>query len=204
MPISGPPKSGNLAWHDSQLAANERAELLGQRGAVVWFTGLPASGKSTIARDVEALLVRRGIHAYVLDGDNVRHGLNRDLGFSPADRQENVRRIGEVAKLFADADIVALAAFISPYRRDRDAVRELIGPSFFEIHVATALEACEARDPKGLYARARSGELEEFTGVSAPYEAPENAELVLDTARLDREYCARAVVELLKAAEIIR
>lgn len=204
MSSGGPQTNTNLSWHASQLEPNERAELLDQRGAVVWFTGLPGAGKSTIARDVEAYLVRRGIHAFVLDGDNVRHGLNRDLGFSPADRQENIRRIGEVAKLFAEADIVTLVAFISPYRRDRDTVRELVGPRFFEIYVSTSLEICEARDPKGLYAKARQGLVADFTGISAPYEPPLAPELALDTARIDREQAVKTLVEMLCEAAVIR
>jgi len=177
-------KSTNITWHASQVTRGDRERLLGQRGVAVWLTGLSGSGKSTIAVGAERELVRRGRLAYVLDGDNVRHGLNKNLGFSPSDRTENIRRIGEVAKLFADAGVIAMTSFISPYRSDRDAVRALLAPGdFVEVHVAASVETCESRDVKGLYQKARKGEIPEFTGISAPYEAPERPELVLDTNR---------------------
>jgi adenylylsulfate kinase len=175
-------RSSNITWHASHVTRSERERLLGQRGATVWLTGLSGSGKSTIAVGAERELVRRGRLAYVLDGDNIRHGLNKNLGFSPADRTENIRRIGEVAKLFTDAGVIAMTSFISPYRSDRDGVRRLFAPGdFIEVHVRASVETCESRDVKGLYQRARRGEIPEFTGISAPYEAPEKPELVLDT-----------------------
>jgi len=177
-------KSTHITWHARHVTRAERERLLGQRGVTIWLTGLSGSGKSTIAVGAERVLAERGRLAYVLDGDNVRHGLNRNLGFSPADRTENIRRIGEVAKLFTDAGIITLTSFISPYRADRDAVRSIMGPGdFLEAFVDARLETCEARDVKGLYQKARAGEIPEFTGISAPYEPPERPELVLDTNR---------------------
>jgi adenylylsulfate kinase len=175
-------KSTNITWHEGEVTREEREALLKQRGVTIWLTGLSGSGKSTIAVAAQGVLHERGRLAYVLDGDNVRHGLNKNLGFSPDDRTENIRRIGEVAKLFTDAGVIALTSFISPYRADRDAVREVMGTDdFLEVYVDASLETCESRDVKGLYAKARAGEIPEFTGISAPYEAPEKAELVLDT-----------------------
>ena len=176
------PKSSNITWHEGHVTRKEREDRLKQSGVTVWLTGLSASGKSTIAVAAEAALVERGHLAYVLDGDNVRHGLNKNLGFSPEDRTENIRRIGEVAKLFAETGVVVLTSFISPYRADRDSARELNAEGdFLEVFVDADVATCEERDPKGLYKKARAGEIPEFTGVSAPYEAPERAELVLDT-----------------------
>jgi adenylylsulfate kinase len=175
-------KSTNITWHETQTTRQDREKLLGQRGATVWLTGLSGSGKSTIAVAAERALVERGHLAYVLDGDNVRHGLNSNLGFSPEDRTENIRRIGEVSKLFTDSGVIVFTSFISPYRADRDAARALMEKGdFIEVHVDASLETCEGRDVKGLYAKARAGEIPEFTGISAPYEAPEKAELVVDT-----------------------
>jgi adenylylsulfate kinase len=155
---------------------------MGHKGAVLWFTGLSACGKSTIANTVDHLLHSRGVHSFVLDGDNIRHGLNKNLGFSAEDRAENIRRIGEVAKLFADSGVIALTAFISPYRADRDKVRALLQPGeFVEIYVDASLETCEKRDPKGLYKKARAGEIKGFTGIDDPYEAPAKPELTLDS-----------------------
>jgi len=192
-------KSTNITWHESHVTREERERLLGQRGVTVWLTGLSGSGKSTIAVAAERELVRRGRLAYVLDGDNIRHGLNKNLGFSPADRTENIRRIGEVAKLFADAGVIAMTSFISPYRSDRDAVRALSGPGdFVEVHVAASVETCESRDVKGLYQKARKGEIPEFTGISAPYEAPESPELVLDTNRQSVEESVAGLVAYLE------
>jgi adenylylsulfate kinase len=177
-------KSTNVTWHHGQVTRHEREQLLGQRGVTVWLTGLSGSGKSTLAVAAERALVSRGRLAYVLDGDNVRHGLNKNLGFSPADRTENIRRIGEVAKLFNDVGLIVFTSFISPYRADRDAVRALMPPGdFVEVFVDASVETCEGRDVKGLYRRARAGEIPEFTGISAPYEAPLRPEVVLDTNR---------------------
>jgi adenylyl-sulfate kinase len=175
-----PARSANVVWQQTQTTREGRWAALGHPGATVWFTGLPASGKSTLAAAVEARLLAEGRAAYLLDGDNLRHGLNGDLGFSPEDRAENVRRTAEVAALIGDAGVVALAALVSPYVADRDAARAVHahrGIPFLEIHVATSLAECERRDPKGLYARARAGELDGLTGVSAPYEPPESPDL---------------------------
>lgn len=183
----------NLTRHEGLLPREAREKLLGQRGTVIWLTGLSGSGKSTLAYAVERRLVVKGRAAFVLDGDNVRHGLNADLGFSPEDRQENIRRVGEVAALMAEAGLLVLVSFISPYRCDRQAVRDKLPPDrFIEVHVDAPVEVCEQRDPKGLYVKARAGEIPEFTGVSAPYEAPEHAELRIDTSALDEA----AAVEL--------
>ena len=182
-PVSEP-VSTNILRVEGLVGAADRVALLGHSGRTVWFTGLSGSGKSTLAFAVEEALVARGVAAYVLDGDNVRFGLNRDLGFSAADRTENVRRIGEVCRLFQDAGLVVLSAFISPYRADRDAVRALHPEgSFVEVFVDTPLDICETRDVKGLYARARTGEIPEFSGISAPYEAPEAPDITVDATR---------------------
>ncbi len=176
-------KSTNITWHEGHVTREDREKLLGQRGVTVWLTGLSGSGKSTVAVAAEKVLVESGRLSYVLDGDNVRHGLNSNLGFSPDDRTENIRRIGEVAKLFSETGVVVFTSFISPYRADRDAVRAIMPEGdFIEVHVAANVETCEGRDVKGLYKKARAGEIPEFTGISAPYEAPEKPELVLDTA----------------------
>ena len=179
----------------------DRQKLLKQKGALIWFTGLSGSGKSTIAFTLEHALVERGRLAYVLDGDNVRHGLNKNLGFSAEDRAENIRRIGEVAKLFADAGLLTIASFVSPYRVDRDLVRKLHEEAdlpFIEVFVDTPLEKCEERDPKGLYKKARSGEIPNFTGISDPYEAPEKAEVVLKTADHKLEDCVATLANFLE------
>ena len=174
----------NLTEHRGAVTADDRAELLGQRGCVLWMTGLSGSGKSTVAHAACDALVRQGVFAYVLDGDNVRLGLNSDLGFSPEDRSENIRRISEVAKLFAEAGVVTFVAFISPYREDRRRARDAVGEPFLEVFIDTPVEVCEDRDPKGLYRKARAGEIPQFTGISAPYEAPESAEIVIPTAEV--------------------
>jgi adenylylsulfate kinase len=175
-------KSTNITWHEGHIAREDREAILGQRGVTVWLTGLSGSGKSTIAVATEGALVESGRLAYVLDGDNIRHGLNSNLGFSPEDRTENIRRIGEVARLFTDSGVIVFSSFISPYRADRDAVRALMGEGdFVEVLVDASVETCEGRDVKGLYKKARAGEIPEFTGISAPYEAPEDPEVVLDT-----------------------
>lgn len=177
----------NITWHEGEVTREERWKALHQKGCTVWFTGLSGSGKSTIAVALEQVLMQRGKHAYRLDGDNIRMGLNKNLGFSAEDRAENIRRIGEVAKLFADASIISLSSFISPYRNDRDMVRKLhedAGLPFFEVYVDAPLEVAEQRDPKGLYKKARAGEIKGFTGIDDPYEEPANAELHLKTHEL--------------------
>ena len=195
----------NVTWHHGEVSREERERALGHRAACVWLTGLSGSGKSTLARRVEKRLVERGALAYVLDGDNLRHGLNADLGFGPDARKENVRRVGEVARLMVDAGVIVLSAFISPYRADRDGVRALFEDGrFVEVWVSTPLEVCERRDPKGLYARARKGEIADFTGISAPYEAPASPELEVDTSQDDLDACAARVVEALEARGLLR
>jgi adenylylsulfate kinase len=211
----------NVTWHEHSVSRSEREELNGHKGCVIWFTGLSACGKSTVSNLVDHKLHKRGVRSYVLDGDNVRHGLNAGpgmlkerhgeeyakrfgLGFSAQDREENIRRIGAVAKLFAEAGAVTLTAFISPYRRDRDAVRASMGEGdFIEIFVDAPIEICEARDPKGLYKKARAGELKGFTGIDDPYEAPAKPELVLDAGKKDAETLADEVIAyLVKSGKI--
>lgn len=202
--IEAAEKSSNVTWQSGFLGTGDRERLLGGRGAVVWFTGLSGSGKSTIAQALEHLLVQKGRNAFVLDGDNIRQGLNRDLGFSPADRKENIRRIGEVAGLFSRAGIVAITAFISPYREDRALARRLAPEGrFFEVYLDAPVEACEARDVKGLYKKARAGLIPEFTGISAPYEAPESPDLVLATGREPVPQSAAQLVVFLKERGIV-
>jgi bifunctional enzyme CysN/CysC len=181
-----------------------RASLKTQGPCIVWFTGLSGAGKSTIANLVEGALAARGFHTYLLDGDNVRHGLNKDLGFTAADRVENVRRVGEVAKLFVDAGLIVLCSFISPFRAERAAVRGLVdGSEFIEIYVKAPLELCETRDPKGLYAKSRAGRLPNFTGIDSPYEAPDNPDLVLDTSATPAAELAQRVIALLESRAIV-
>lgn len=191
-------RSINTVWHNATVTRERRERLNGHRSAVVWFTGLSGSGKSTIAHTVEERLHQMGCRTFVFDGDNVRHGLCADLGFSADDRHENIRRIAEMVKLFLEAGIIALTAFISPYRHDRERVRNLVGTeNFLEIYCRCPVETCELRDSKGLYARARRGEIKDFTGISAPYEAPDRPALVLETDELGIEECVRQVVDLL-------
>lgn len=179
------PQSANVVWHHATVTRTRREDLNGHRGVVIWFTGLPSSGKSTIAHAVEDRLHRMSCRAFVLDGDNIRHGLSGDLGFSPEDRHENIRRIGEVAKLFVEAGVIVLTAFVSPFRRDRELARGLLlHGDFLEVYCRCPLDVCEARDPKGHYPRARAGDIKDFTGISAPYEDPRDPELILDTAQL--------------------
>jgi adenylylsulfate kinase len=193
------PKSTNISSVQLQVTRYQREKALGQRGVTVWFTGLSASGKSTVAMLADQMLTDRGKHCYVLDGDNVRFGLNRDLGFSPEDRNENIRRIGEVAKLFTQAGIINLTAFISPYRADRDRNRAIQEPrDFVEVFMNCPLDVCEQRDPKGLYLKARAGQIPEFTGISAPYEEPVNPEIVLDTGDESEEQSASRVLAYLE------
>ncbi len=199
-------KATNIHWHEGNLTRDERWAALGAHGATLWLTGLSASGKSTIASALEQVLVQRKVPAYRLDGDNIRFGLNKNLGFSAEDRAENIRRIGEVAKLIADSGQIAITSFISPYTRDRDAARALheeAGLTFLEVFVDTPLEVCEARDPKGLYKKARAGEIKGFTGVDDPYEAPPKADLVLDTTKQDLEACVAACVTLLETRGVL-
>ncbi len=192
-------KSTNITWTEGKITRDHREKLLGQKGATLWFTGLSGSGKSTVAQYLEAMLVSEGVLAFCLDGDNVRHGLNKNLGFSPSDREENIRRIGEVSWLFTQAGVLTLVSFISPYIKDRQAARELMGKKdFIEIYVKCGLETCENRDPKGLYKKARAGEIPEFTGISAPYEAPENPEITIETDKLSVEECGTQIFSYLK------
>jgi adenylylsulfate kinase len=189
----------NVTWHDHTVSKDERWKLNGHKGAVLWFTGLSACGKSTISNTVDHLLYSLGKRSYVLDGDNIRMGLNKNLKFSAEDRAENIRRIGEVAKLFAHAGMFTLTAFISPYKADRDKVRALLQPGeFIEIYVNASLETCEKRDPKGLYKKARAGELKGFTGIDDPYESPEKPELVLDSNTKGIDELAREVIAYLE------
>ncbi len=190
----------NITWHEGEVTPAERYQNMQQKGVTLWMTGLSASGKSTIAVALEQVLLQQGKHAYRLDGDNVRHGLNKNLGFSAEDRAENIRRIGEVAKLFAEAGIVTITSFISPYRADRDLVRKLhddAGLPFFEVYVDAPLDVAEERDPKGLYKKARAGEIKGFTGIDDPYEAPQNPELHLRTDKLSVEDSVRALLSYL-------
>jgi adenylylsulfate kinase len=197
-------KATNIVWHQGAVTRDDRIQLNGHRGCTVWLTGLSGAGKSTIAVDLEKRLLERGVRTYILDGDNIRHGLNKNLGFSPEDRTENIRRIGEVAKLFTDAGLVAVTAFISPYRADRDQVRALMQPGdFIEVFIDCPVEVCEQRDVKGLYKKARAGEIKEFTGVSAPYEAPEKAELVINTAGQSVEESAKQIVAYLERQGVV-
>lgn len=197
-------KATNVTWHEHKVTREDRQKLNSHRGAVLWFTGLSGCGKSTIANAVDQLLHEQGVHTFVLDGDNIRMGLNKNLGFSPEDRTENIRRIGEVAKLFADAATIVSTAFISPYKADRDMVREVLPEGeFVEILVQASLETCESRDPKGLYKKARAGEIPNFTGISAPYESPENPEIVLDSDNKGIEELAEEVIAWLKANGIL-
>jgi adenylylsulfate kinase len=192
-------KATNIVWHHSKVTKEDRQALNGHKSVVLWFTGLSGAGKSTLSVEVEKELHQRGIHTYILDGDNIRHGLNKNLGFSAEDRKENIRRIGEVAKLMVDAGIVTLTAFISPYREDREMVRQLLGEKeFIEIYVKCSLEECERRDPKGLYKKARAGEIKGFTGIDDPYEAPENPELVVETDKQTIEESVKQVITYLE------
>jgi len=175
--------STNIKWHEGSVERAAREKLIGQKGCVLWFTGLSGSGKSTVAYTLEHMLVENGKNAFVLDGDNIRHGLNNNVGFSAEDRKENIRRIGEVSKLMANAGVITLVSFISPYKRDRDAVRELCGDRFIEVYMKIPLSVCEARDPKGLYKAARAGKIKGFTGIDDPYEEPEKPEVTMQVAK---------------------
>ncbi|MCU0529048.1 MAG: adenylyl-sulfate kinase [Cyanobium sp. Prado107] len=202
--ITSQGNSTNIVWHHSTVTREARAHQHGHRSAILWFTGLSGAGKSTLANAVNSALFEQGMACYVLDGDNIRHGLCNDLGFSDADREENIRRIGEVAKLFVDAGVVVLTAFVSPFRSDRDKVRALVpAGDFIEIFCDAGLEVCEQRDTKGLYARARAGEIKEFTGISSPYEAPVTPELRVETGTRSLENCVSEVLGLLETKGII-
>ncbi|MED0758345.1 adenylyl-sulfate kinase [Aneurinibacillus thermoaerophilus] len=196
--------NANIVWHRTTVTKQDRQKTKGHKSAVLWFTGLSGAGKSTLANEVERRLHERGMHTYLLDGDNIRHGINKDLGFSPEDRAENIRRIGEVAKLFVDAGVLVLTAFISPYRADRALARGLVEDGeFIEIYVNCALEECEKRDPKGLYKKARMGEIPEFTGISSPYEEPEAPELIVKTDKKTLDESAEQVIAFLRKKGII-
>lgn len=197
-------EASNVVWHHATVTRARRATMNGHGSVLVWFTGLSGAGKSTLAHAVEEELHRRGCRTFVFDGDNVRHGLCVDLGFSAEDRVENIRRIGEMAKLFLEAGVIALTAFISPFRADRERVRSLVPHGeFLEIYCHCPLELCEQRDVKGLYKRARAGEIKEFTGISSPYEAPDDPELVVDTGGMPLEVCVTQVIDLLQARGIL-
>jgi adenylylsulfate kinase len=192
----------NIIRYKGDITRQHRNRLNSHKSGVVWFTGLPSSGKSTIAHGIERELIRLGIRAYVLDGDNIRHGLNSDLTFSRKDRRENLRRIAEVSRLFIDAGIIVLAAFISPFKEDRNLVKEIVGDDFFEVYVRCSLEECERRDPKGQYKKARTGIIKDYTGISAPYEESRNPDLVIDTEKVKIVESVNSVMELLKERKI--
>lgn len=198
-------KLAHVLWHQASITRENRAALNGHKSVVLWFTGLSGAGKSTIAHAVEEKLYHMGCRTFVFDGDNVRHGLCADLGFSPKDREENIRRVGEMAKLFNEAGVIAITAFISPFRADRHRARELVAEGdFIEVYCRCSLAVCEQRDVKGLYAKTRAGEIKEFTGISSPYEAPEQPELILDTDKLPLDECVNSVVELLLSKGILQ
>lgn len=197
-------QSSSITWHDSEVTKAERQQQNGHKSVVIWFTGLSGSGKSTVSVALEQALFEQGKHAYRLDGDNVRHGLNKNLGFSPGDRKENIRRIGEVSKLLVDAGTIAITAFISPYREDRDDVRAILeDDEFIEVYTECSVEECEKRDPKGLYQKARSGEIKEFTGISAPYEAPKKPEITINTEQQSVEESVEVILNYLKEKQYI-
>jgi adenylylsulfate kinase len=197
-------KSSNTVWHSATITRDAREALSKHKSVILWFTGLSGSGKSTLSHAVEDKLYQLGCKTFVIDGDNVRHGLCGDLGFSAEDRVENIRRVGEVAKLFVEAGVITLTAFISPFKQDRDRVRKLVDEGdFIEIYCDCPLEVCEQRDVKGLYKRARAGEIKDFTGISSPYEPPDHPELVVETGALPLEECVEQVIALLKAKSIL-
>src|SRR5271165_2873938 len=198
-------KATNITWHEGSVSREERQTLLNQKGVTVWMTGLSASGKSTIACILEQMLLHKKKHAYRLDGDNIRMGLNKNLGFSAEDRAENIRRIGEVAKLFTDAGSIAITSFISPYRKDRDAVRASMKPGeFIEVYINVSLAEAERRDPKGLYKKARAGQLKGFTGIDDPYEAPEKPEILIETEKLQPADAASVILDYLEKQGYLR
>lgn len=194
----------NIVWHQASVTKEERAERIAQQPCLLWFTGLSGAGKSTVANALERRLFELGRHTYLLDGDNVRHGLCGDLGFSDVARHENIRRIGELSKLMVDAGLITLSAFISPFRSDRQLVRDLLPEGeFIEVYVATSLATCEARDPKGLYKRARTGEIKNFTGIDSTYEVPDNPEIVVNAGDLTPDECAEQIIVWLRERQII-
>ncbi|WP_416147998.1 adenylyl-sulfate kinase [Salipaludibacillus sp. HK11] len=196
--------ASNIHWHSAAVTKKERQQLHNHKSCTIWFTGLSGSGKSTLANAVDQRLYQLGAKTYVLDGDNVRHGLNKDLGFKPEDREENIRRIGEVSKLFVDSGSIVLTAFVSPYRQDRDLAREMVEKDeFIEVFVKCPVEECENRDPKGLYKKARAGEIPEFTGISAPYEEPNQPELTISTDQASIEQSVETIIDYLKQKQII-
>ena len=198
-------KKKDLYWHEHSVTVEERRKIYNHKSCVIWFTGLSAAGKSTLANCLSKELHMIGVKSYVLDGDNIRHGLNKNLGFSPEDRKENIRRIGEVAKLFVDAGLIAMTAFISPYKEDRNDSRKLLKEDeFIEVFVKCSLLECEKRDPKGIYKKARSGEIKEFTGISAPYEVPENPEIVLETDKMSLDECIEVILNYLLENEYVK
>jgi adenylylsulfate kinase len=197
-------RKNNITWFNGYVTREDREKLRCHKGAVIWFTGLSASGKSTIAHHLEKLVYEMGCSTYTFDGDNVRHGLCGDLGFSPEDRSENIRRIGEMVALFVDAGIITITAFISPYRKDRERIRDLVGKDrFFEIYVQCPIDVCANRDQKGIYAKAKAGTIREFTGISAPYESPTNPSLVIDSARLKPVEAAKQLLPILREKNML-
>jgi adenylylsulfate kinase len=200
-------KSTNIVWHEGEVTRDDRAKVLGHRGCTLWLTGLSGSGKSTVGVALEQALTQRGALCYRLDGDNVRHGLNANLGFAADDRKENIRRVGEVAKLFADAGVITISSFISPYQADRDQVRKVhedAGLQFLEVFIDTPIEICEQRDPKGLYKKARAGEIKGFTGIDDPYETPQRAEITIQTDQLSIDQAATQLTQALIEHKILR
>ncbi|MHC4269502.1 MAG: adenylyl-sulfate kinase [Planctomycetota bacterium] len=198
-------KATNIKWHHGKITKEDRVKLLNHKGVTIWLTGLSGSGKSTIAVELEHALIENKHQAYILDGDNIRHGLNKNLGFSPDDRTENIRRIGEVAKLFTDANLITIAAFVSPYIEDRKDVRKLLRDGeFIEVYVKCSVEVCEGRDTKGLYKKARAGEVKDFTGISAPYEEPLNPEITIDSSKLSIEESTRVILNYLEEKGYVR
>ena len=203
-PEDQPKADRNLTWHHGLITRADRARFNGHKSGVIWMTGFSASGKSTLAHAMEKMLFEKRIRVYVLDGDNVRHGLNRDLGFSSEERQENLRRVAEVSKLFCDAGLVVFTAFISPYIKDRELARAAIGEDFHEVYVKCSLEECERRDPKGIYKKVRAGQIAKFTGISDPYEPPVNPDLVLETDRFSLDECASQFLAYLRSKGLVR
>jgi adenylylsulfate kinase len=198
-------KSSNVVWHESTITRQQRETLNNHKSTILWFTGLSGAGKSTLAHAVETKLHKMKCRTFVVDGDNVRHGLCADLGFSDSDREENIRRVGEIAKLFNEAGVITLTAFISPFRADRDRVRQLVpNGDFVEVYCKASLDVCEERDVKGLYKRARAGEIANFTGISSPYEAPEKAEIEIDTGSQPLEECVAQVIDYLSARGVLQ